>query len=413
MSALLSRAQQYYLLSRAERSSGGAVDPSTLSLRQIAAIRGAMWTVRGGWRFGPRPFQPDPSQPNYHPEPDNVTALEYIYSYGNPYDSSAPGGAFNLNAEQKAMLEEYCSLGYTHACIGPVTAQSYRGHYPDYFFDTPDRFECFLDWLECLWNHGLCPVLFMHPDNWNLQQTQDLYEPLIRSNARAQRLIRACVPSGWEPAQYNWSSNTWASYFKWGHDLLPDALILAHTVPDVDAPGGTDEAGDDNGRGNDQVWHTVAPTIHGWLHQSSAFAHPNDHSDPNHPEKSDYDNWADLFAADCPYSFYNRFHFGYAGWPTNSLWGDEPIYLYAGEYAAYWNYHDNRPYAEGEAWGDRAVSVGADGYLDSGAGSVPQRPETFVRMAPMVTIETTVREPFVMSPLTPYGAQRRGQRLIR
>ncbi|HKE43895.1 MAG TPA: hypothetical protein VKB41_05090 [Steroidobacteraceae bacterium] len=403
MSAILSPAQQYYLLSNVERSSGGAIDPSTLSLRQIAAIRGAMWTVRGAWQYGPRPGQPS-----------NVTALEYLYSYGDPYNPMALGGAFNLNDEQQAMLRTYCSFGYTHACIGPVTAQSYRGHYPDYFFDTPERFECFLDWLQCLWDYHLIPIVFMHPDNWTLEQTQELYEPLIRGNARAQRLIRACVPSGWEPAYYNWSSETWARYFEWGHDLLPDALICCHTVPDVDAPGGTDELGDDNGAGNDKVWARVCPTIHGWLHQASSFANPNEHGDPNHPTKSNYDNWADLFAADCPYSFYNRFHFGYAGWPTCSLWGpNEPIYLYAGEYCAYWNYHDNRAYAEGEAWGDRAVSVGADGYLDSGAGTVPQRPETFVRMAPMVTVDTTVREPFTVSPLTPYAAQRRGQRLIR
>ena len=45
-------------------------DPSNVSLRTIAAVRGAMWTVRGPWRFGPRPG-----------DPSNITALEYIYSH--------------------------------------------------------------------------------------------------------------------------------------------------------------------------------------------------------------------------------------------------------------------------------------------------------------------------------------------
>jgi hypothetical protein len=56
----------------------------------------------------------------------------------------------------------------------------------------------------------------------------------------------------------------------------------------------------------------------------------------------------------------------------------------SGEYCSYWNYHDDRPYTEGCAWGDRSVAVGADGYLDSGDGSVPERPAIYTRMAPMV-----------------------------
>lgn len=357
-----------YLILSGAPSSGGAVDPATMPLRQIAAIRGAMWTVRGPWRYGPRPGQPT-----------NMTALEYLYSYGNPYAPREPGGAFNLNDEQQAMLQAYVDLGYTHMCIGPVTAQSYHGHYPDYFFDTPATFECFLDWLQCFWDHGLCPIVFLHPDNWNLDQTKALYEPLIRGNPRAQRLMRCIVASGWEPAYYNWSAATWASYQKWGHDILPNALILLHTVPDVDAPGGTDENGDDNGRGNDKVWWDVAPYIHGWLHQASSFENPDEIGDPNHPQNTNYDNWAALFDRHDEKSFYNRFHNGYAGWPTVSLWGDEPIYLYSGEFCSYWNYHDDRPYDEGVDWGDRSVRVGADGYLDSGHGVVPQRAPIYVR----------------------------------
>jgi hypothetical protein len=374
----------YLVLSGAEAPT--RVDPSAIPLRQIAAIRGAMWTVRGPWKYGPRgPGPAFPERPDQPRDPTNITALEYLYAYGNPYEPFEPGGAFNLNDEQQAMLERYCSDGYTHACIGPVTAQSYRGHYPDFLFDTPSLFESFLDWLECFWVHGLCPIVFLHPDGWNLQQTQDLYEPLIRNNTRAQKLMRCIVPSGWEPAKYEWSSQTWASYMRWGHDILPNALILLHTVPDVDAPGGTDENGDDNGApgGNAGVWERVAPYIHGWLHQASSFENPDEHGDANHPEKSNYDNWADLFSRDCSYGFWQRFHNGYAGWPTNSLWGDdEPIYLYSGEFCSYWEYHNNRPYEEGVGWGDRSVSVGADGYLDSGFKVVPQRSDTYTRQAP-------------------------------
>jgi hypothetical protein len=396
---ILTPAETCLVVNRASASPSGHVDPSGISLRQIAAIRGAMWTVRGPWRFGPRPN-----------DPSNITALEYLYSYGDPYHATAPGGAFNLNAEQESMLGVYLADGYTHMCIGPVTAQSYRGHYPDYFFDTPETFESFLDWLQCFWDHRLCPIVFLHPDNWNLEQTKALYEPLIRHNARAQRLMRCIVPAGWEPAKYEWSSNTWASYMQWGHDILPNALILLHTVPDVDAPGGTDAAGDDNGKGNDTVWKRVAPTIHGWLHQASSFEDPYTHGDPNHPNNSNYDNWAALFDKNDEKSFYNRFHHGYAGWPTNSLWGDEPIYLYSGEFCSFWNYHDNRPYEEGVGWGDRSVSVGADGYLDSGACVVPLRSDTYTRHAPRAvppnaaTVTAMNRTRFVEGP----GDLRRG-----
>jgi hypothetical protein len=366
--------QTYVILAAARTQSGsGGLDPATVSLRQVAALRGAMWTVRGPWQYGPRPGQPS-----------NMTALEYIYSYGDPYNNRALGGAFNLNDEQRAMMAAYLEDGYTHCCFGPVTAQSYHGEYPDFFFDDPVTFDAWLDWLEMFWQHGIIPVCFLHPDNWDLDQTRALYDPLIANNPRAQRLMRCIVASGWEPAYYNWSAATWASYQQWGHDLLPDALILLHTVPDVDAPGGTDENGDDNGRGNDKVWHDVAPYIHGWLHQASSFEDPNTHGDPNVPANTNYDNWAALFDASDEKSFYNRFHNGYAGWPTVSLWGDEPLCLYSGEFCSYWNYHDNRPYDEGTAWGDRSVAVGADGYLDSGIGLVPERPPTYTRMAPLV-----------------------------
>jgi hypothetical protein len=75
------------------------------------------------------------------------------------------------------------------------------------------------------------------------------------------------------------------------------------------------------------------PFIHGWLTQSAAFADANGHGDPNHPEKTNFDNWQDNFRCAVSYSYCNRFHNGYAGWPTFSAWGNgKPIRVYAGEY---------------------------------------------------------------------------------
>jgi hypothetical protein len=337
-------------------------DPSKVSLRTIAAVRGAMWTVRGPWRFGPRPG-----------DPSNITALEYIYSYGDPLGVNTIGSAFNLNLEQSSMIDVYKSWGYTHVSFGPINAQSYHGQYPDTNFLTPDAFERWLDWLQMFWDNGLIPACFLHPDGGSFDDTYNMYDHLIRGNQRAQKLMRCIVPTGWEPTRYDWSSNTWAKYCQWGHDLLPNALILIHTVPDVDAPGGTDALGNDDGKGNDHAWRNVAPHIHGWLTQGSAFGDPNSHGDRNHPDKTNYDNWTALYDKNNVKGYWNRFHNGYAGWPTNSLWGNEPIYIYAGEYCAYWNYWDNRPYEEGCNWGDRAVSVGADGYLDSGTVEIPEK----------------------------------------
>jgi hypothetical protein len=333
------------------------VNPSTVPLRDLARIRGAMWTVRGPWRFGPRAGQPD-----------NITALEYIYAYGND--------PHHLNAEQKAMIVTYKSFKYTHVCFGPINAQSYHGQYPDIDFTSPDMFEVWLDWLQMFWDNGLTPICFLHGDGQSLEQTIAMYDHLIRHNPRAQRLMRVVCPTGWEPTRYGWSSVTWAAFCQWAHDLLPNALILVHTEADVDACVGTDERFDDNDKarnpdGNAGGWARVCPHIHGWLVQTGAFADPDGHGDPNHPERTNFENWSDLWDKNVKGSYYDRFHNRYAGWPNVSLWGNEPIYIYAAEYCSYWEYWQNRPYAEGVKWGDRAITVGADGYLDSGSLDVP------------------------------------------
>ena len=332
---------------RTEGSSAEEVDPSQISLRTLARIRGAMWTVPGPWPYGPRPGAPD-----------NITALEFIYTYPPEI--------------QQQMMDKYKSHGYTHCCIGPINAQSYRNQWPDQSFTTPETFEKFLDVLQMFWNNGLMPVVFMHPDNGTFAQTVAMYDSLIRGNPRAQRLLRIVVPTGWEPTKYGWSSNTWAKYCQWARDLLPNALILIHTVSDVDAPVGTDENGNDNGKPNAEGWARVVPHIHGWLVQSSAFAEPDKKGgDTRFPERTNFENWQMLFSPKDEKSYWNRFHRGYAGWPTNSLWGNEPIKIYAAEDRSYWIYWQGRKYEEGVKWGNAAIAAGADGYLDSGSVDVP------------------------------------------
>jgi type VI secretion system secreted protein VgrG len=328
--------------------SGEDVDPSGISLRTLARIRGAMWTVPGPWPYGPRPGAPN-----------NITALEYIYSY--PPDI------------QQQMIDTYKSHGYTHCCIGPINAQSYHGMYPDQNFEGAN-FDKFLDVLQMFWNNGLIPIVFMHPDNGTFNQTVAMYDPIIRGNPRAQKLMRVVVPTGWEPTRYGWSSNTWAKYCQWAHELLPNALILIHTVIDVDAPVGVDENGDDNKNpgGNADGWKRVVPHIHGWLVQVAAFAEPNKKGgDSRFPDRTNFENFQMLFSPKDEKSYWSRFHRGYAGWPTNSLWGNEPIKIYAGEYCSYWVFWHGRTYEEGVKWGDAAIAAGADGYLDGGSVDVP------------------------------------------
>lgn len=333
---------------------GGGVDPSTISLRELARIRGAMWTVRGPWRFGPRPGSPD-----------NITALEFLYSYGDPLNTA-------LNDEQRGMISTYRSKGYTHCAFGPPNAQSYHGQYPDTDFTSSSvMFEKWLDWLQLFWDNGLAPICFLHPDGWTLDQTKALYEPLIRGNPRAQKLMRIVVPSGWEPTRYGWSSNTWAAYCEWARDILPNVLVLIHTVADVDAPVGTDDLGDDNGKPNGDGWSRVAPFLHGWLIQNGAYKiSPSADTMLAMNFASQFDTGAlgaSLHGA--AWHFVN----GIAGWPKFSAWGDERIYLYAGEQTSFEAYWNNLPEGVSEDWGDLAMKSGADGYLDGGRVDVPSR----------------------------------------
>lgn len=327
------------------------VDPSGIPLREIARIRGAMWTVPGPWSLGPRPGQRD-----------NVTSLGQIMAHPP--------------AEQQKMIDTYKGYGYTHCVAGPPggPGDGYHGMWPG----MPDMsgvagFELFLDYLQRFWNNGLCPVVFLHFDNASFDETVATFDHLIRGNARAQRLIRIVVPSGWEPTKYDWSNATWTKYASWARELLPNALVLIHTVSDVDAPVGTDALGDDNGKDNAAGWRNIAPHIHGWLTQSSAFESPDKKGgDGRYPERTNFENWQSQFNITDDKSYANRFVNGYAGWPTNSAWGDgKPLMVYAAEYCSYWITNQRRTYAEGVTWGDAAMRAGADGYLDSGSVDVP------------------------------------------
>ncbi len=340
----------------AASTSGGHVDPSVFTLDQLARIRGAMWTVRGPWRFGPRPG-----------DPSNITALEFIHSYGDPLNAS------NLNAEQQAMLATYKGFGFTHNAFGPPCAASYHGQYPDFdFLASPALFDKWLDWVQMFWDQGLAPICFGGKDGATPDEIIALYDPLIRGNARAQRLIRIFAPTGWEPTQYGWSSRSWAKLCAWAREILPNALILIHTVADTDAPVGEDALYKDYD--NAAGWAFITPHIHGWLTQSGLFGDSRQHPDPNQPDKYALDLWRDKWRRALRGSYYDRFHLGYAGWPSTSAWGDRPIKVYAAEFCSYWAYWNNRPYAEGVMWGDAAMAGGGcDGYLDSGSVAVGPR----------------------------------------
>jgi hypothetical protein len=324
------------LLSTPSPSAPGHVDPSTIPLEQLARIRGAMWTATlGGLPYGPRPFQDD-----------NILALEFLYLY----DAD----------DQRRMLQAWQARGYTHVPFGPCNGQGYHGMYPDVSFT--DNFDAYLDVLQLLWDHGIAPIFFVKGDYWT---TADLvaHEHLFKSE-RAQRLIRIVVPGGWEPARET-PSTVWREWLEWGARVFPKALRLLHMVADHDAPGSSSE-----GIPNDQLWNNVVHLLHGWLVQSFAFADPTQVNEEQ--GITAYQEWLNSYDVRVSGSYPDRFRNGYAGWPTHSAWGAyRPLIDYPGEYGSYWVYHDNRPEAEAQAWGDAAIGVGAKGYLDGGTVKVP------------------------------------------
>ncbi len=302
-----------------------------------------MWSTKANlpsdWkRLGPRPGSPD-----------NVFATDFLADY-SPQDQVA--GCQLLRAK-----------GYTHAVVGPlVDSDGYRGMWSPN--DWRGRWEEFLDLLQFLWNEGLAPVVFVHPDDWTFTQCMRDFSALL-SQPRAQRLIRIVVPTGWEPTRYGWSSWTWQTFFLWAATVLPDALMCLHTVPDTDAPGGTDALGNDDGKGNGSVWRRVAPLVHCWLMQTEPFDPAN---------ATALRNFCDTFRGDVFRSTRNHFLTGYDGWPQGSKWGPTiPLTLIAAEYQSARIVNQNGPEADAIAIGDAVMAAGADGYLDGGSVDVPRR----------------------------------------
>jgi hypothetical protein len=225
------------------------------SLRELAAIRGAMWSARWSgpalppYSMGPRPYQPT-----------NILAMDY-YEWYPP----------ELRAQMRAI---YKLRNYRHAVTGPLVDGGYRpGMYPPQLtVPTQAQFNHYLDCMQEWWDDGIAPIHFMHPDGWTFEQTRDQLTALY-SQPRAKRLLRILVPTGWEPTRYDWSSYTWAMFGRWARDINPEALILLHTVSDADCPVGKDNHGDDTpdipnwGR----VWARIVPNIHGWLIQNGPY----------------------------------------------------------------------------------------------------------------------------------------------
>ncbi len=334
------------------------VDPSGVPLGQLAAIRGAMWPnasrCPGGLTlpYGPRPGQSD-----------NIIATDFFANYSAD--------------QQLAIVTCLKALGYTHVVMGPIVdSDGYHGQYAphDWHWEDADHlngdnWQKFLDIAQYFWDHGLAPVVFGHPDGWTFDQVRVTMTRLLE-DPRAQKLIRIFVPTGWEPTRYGWSSCTWALYTHWAREVLPNALILIHTVNDVDAPVGTDALCDDNGKPNGDGWARVVPFIHGWLIQNGPYgaAPEGDHQLAT--------NFLAQFRTDGVGAQQHSiaWHFaGNAGWPTNSAWGNVPILLYAGETTAYNGYWNNMPEAARDEWGDLAVASGAAGYLDGGTVPAPVR----------------------------------------
>lgn len=342
---------------------GGHVDPSSIPLTTLAKIRGCMWPVRLNLPYGPRPGQDD-----------NILPMD-MYQLYSPSD-------------RKRMLERYVGDGYTHAVTGPLWGTDcYHNQFPCHDASNPGSFpssgppsqsqwDSYLDRLQEWWDVGITPIFFVDGDGNGFESTRDTWTPFL-TQPRAQRLIRILLPAGWEAAGYERSSYTWAMFFQWGREVMPNALILHHNPckPDgspYDAPVGTDANGDDttNPHGNGDGWARVTPYLHGWLVQNGPF-----NVSPDQDPTLAY-NFGGQFSvgADGAATHGFAWHFanGVNGWPTGSAWGANiPLKLYNGEctsYEAYWN---NLPYPISQAWGNLAMRSGAAGYLDGGTVEVP------------------------------------------
>ena len=319
-------------------------DPMTASLEQLARVRGAMWTAKLNLAWGPRPNQDS-----------NVLAMVFYDLYGTE--------------DRTRMRAAYKQRGYTHSVTGPITGNDcYHGAWPCRMgIPTQEQWDAYLDSLQELWDDGIFPIYFAHPDGWTLPNNSagmDQLDALYRQE-RAQKLLRIVVYSGWEPSgdKYGWNNAQYVAWVKRGVEVFPNSLRLLHLVSDLDAPTGQD---DDRvlpaGQGNVVSWRNVTPYIHGYLAQFGGYVSGNNEV-PTQKFKDDF--------AYAVRDYVRRFKQGYAGWPTTSAWGNQPLKFYAGEYAAYGVYWHNWDEKYSVELGNLAVANGADGYLDGGNADVP------------------------------------------
>jgi len=310
-------------------------DPSTLTLEQLAQVRGAMWTARCNVSFGPRPYQDS-----------NILALNYYHLYGD--------------GERQQMLAAYLQRGYTHGvCSVPLDEGGYHHMWPSQDYPlAQERWDAFLDSVQERCDAGIWGnVFFAIPDE--LQDYPERWgelEPFFLQE-RAQRLLRIAILA-WEPLK---PSAWWVNGSQWLARVFPKALRGLHFTPDHDAPGiGGELMPDGSIMGNDEMWRRVAPYIHIFPHQSKQFE----------DGEAGYQSWLENWNPAVRGSYPDRFDNGYAGWPTFSAWGYRGILAFPAEYLAWWCTNQNEPEATAQRWGDGAISAGARGYLDGGTRPV-------------------------------------------
>jgi len=304
-------------------------DPSVLTLGQLSAIRGSMWTNRVAIPYGPRPGQPD-----------NINAMDY-------YEWYAP-------EDRASMVANYRAKGYTHAVTGPmIDPDGYHGQYPTYPGPlTQSWWDHYLDCMQEWWDAGIAPMHFALPEPWSVAQGMVGLEPFFRQ-ARAQQLLRIIVLA-WEPS--TWSNAQYVDAAKWLSSLFPNALICLHTEPDHNAPGLSSELSD--ALNEAQMWANVAPYIHLFLQQTKTCYEGT---------AQDQGEWLQMWDRYFQGSWDSRFLDGYHGWPTFSKWGTHGILAGPAEYASYWAYWENAPESGSISWGDKAMANGARFFLDGGS----------------------------------------------
>lgn len=327
-------------------------DPMAWSMERLLAIRGAMWTARLNLPYGPRPDQDD-----------NILAMDY-YQFYNASD-------------RKRMLDAYgpaSARRYTHAVTGPVVGTDcYHGmwdcHNPDQpgmmpydGVPTQAQWDFYLDCIQEMWDAGIAPVHFAHPDGWSFEDMAQL--EALYQQPRAQRLLRIIVWTGWEPSQYQWSNATWVQFFKRAHEIFPPTTaLLVHTVCDIDAPtGGHDDDGIvfPKDQGNIYSWRNSVPYLNGWLVQNCGYY---DGGTPV-PSPTFLQNFMDQFNPNAGRaSLIARFRSGVSGWPTTSRNGG-PLKVFNAEVSSYADTWRNWPEEEARKLGDAAMAAGADGVLD-------------------------------------------------